>query len=208
MNITVFGANGKVGSLLIHRLLSQGHYIKAFVHGRIPFTVDPRLQIIQGDIYNADEVAEATGGSEAVISTLGSWGSARKDILFTGMKHIVPAMESKGINRIISLTGADAWLRNETPDFIHRISHKALQIGAPKILMDSEKHLELLALSKLDWTVLRSPIMNENGDKSFKLSTTRPQPWATIHRNAVVEALMTLFAENSFVKQSPFITRS
>jgi putative NADH-flavin reductase len=106
MKITVFGANGNVGRLVVENALHQGHEVIAFIHGDNPFKASDKLSVIKGDIYNQKDVEKALNGSQAVISTLGSWGTPNKNILSAGMKNIIPKMQDAGINRIISLTGA------------------------------------------------------------------------------------------------------
>lgn len=177
MRITVFGASGNVGRLLVTQALWRGYYVNAFVHGSSNLEKNNNLQIITGDVYDPESVLQATKNVDAVISALGSWGTPKKDILSAGMRNIIPAMQSNGIKRIVSLTGADARASNDTLTPIHRFSHALLGIAAGKILMDGETHIELLEQSGLDWTVIRSPIMNERGDVSrFRLGNARPAP--------------------------------
>lgn len=96
--IAVFGANGRVGSLVVSELLTRGYGVRAFVHG------EPRERLtgvtyIQGDVADAAKVAEALTGADAVISALGSWGTPSKDILRTAMKTIVPLLEASDTRR-------------------------------------------------------------------------------------------------------------
>lgn len=46
MNITVFGATGHVGSLVVEKLLAGGHNVSAFTHGTHHFADNTRLRII------------------------------------------------------------------------------------------------------------------------------------------------------------------
>jgi putative NADH-flavin reductase len=206
MKIVVFGANGRVGSLVVAELLSRGHKVKAFVHSGSKFKDNPNLEIIKGDVYNAKDVDTAIHGSNAVISALGSWGTPKKNILTEGMKNIIPAMQQNKVKRIVSLTGSDASAPNDAENLLHRVSHLALLVVASKILKDGENHIKLLVESKLDWTVLRSPIMNDKGSK-FIVANTRPKPWATINRKSVVLAMMDLIESNQNLNKALYISR-
>ncbi len=129
--ITVFGASGKVGRLVVAELLGRGHNVVAFVHSQKLTEKDfvrdsvhdakatKNIRIVQGDIYNAVQVAAALSGSQAVISVLGSWGTKRKDILCSAMRAIIPAMEQQHIQRIVSLTGHDARTEGDNIDQFH-----------------------------------------------------------------------------------------
>lgn len=207
MQITVFGANGKVGSHVVRGLLDRGYTVVAFIHGSHQFSENPNLKIVQGDIYSADDVKRALVGSEVVVSALGSWGTPKKDILTEGMKNIIPAMQDANITRIVSLTGADARVKGDQLSVIHRISRSLLGFVAPKVLHDGEEHIRLLQESALQWTVLRSPVMNERGTPMYKLSNSRPMPWTTIHRRAVAEALINQINATSELQKCPYLSR-
>ena len=208
MQITIYGASGKVGRLVVELALERGYQVVAFVHSSPPFTEHNNLRIVKGDIYNAKDVATAVKGSEAVISTLGSWGTPKKDVLTSGMQHIIPAMQSSGMRRIISLTGSDARAAGDSKSLIHRFSHTAAKIGAGKILADGERHIMLLEESDLDWTVVRSPIMNNRGDApKFALTNERPMPWATINRRSVAQCMVDLSCSSEHQQEAQYITR-
>ena len=208
MKVAVFGANGRVGNLVVGILLEQGHMVRAFVHGSTQFTEHKNLEVIQGDIYSASEVSGAVAGSDAVVSTLGSWGTKNKDILSVGMRHIIPAMNAHGVSRIISLTGADADADGDRHSLLHYFSKTLFGLAAGKVLQDGEKHMELLAESGLEWTVIRSPVMRETGSKTFVLDRRRPSPWATINRHGVAAAMAMLVTSAKFTRAAPYIHRS
>lgn len=208
MTIAVFGASGKVGSLVTQKLLADGHHVRAFVHGSSPFKPRKSLEVIQGDIHLSDDVERALAGCHAVISCLGSWGTPSKDILTVAMHHIVPAMNAHKITRLVSLTGSGAALPGEKLPLIDRLNRALLLVAAGKILRDGEEHLRILSESNLDWTVLRSPVMTSGNETPFSLSGRAPSPLATIPRASVVTALVSQLSNYSHLKRAPHIHRS
>jgi putative NADH-flavin reductase len=208
MKVVVFGANGKVGSLVTDILLLAGHEVRAFVHQASSLHDHPNLEIVEGDIYEAQQVQDALHGTDAVISALGSWGTPKKDILTVGMRHIIPAMQIHGTRRIISLTGAEARAYGDKLSPLHRLNHIAIRLLAGKVLKDGELHIQLLEDTDFDWTVIRSPIMKSSGSpKAFVLSDKRPQAWQRINRAAVATAIVSQLADTHYIQQAPFITR-
>lgn len=206
--ITVFGANGKVGSLVVSLALKRNYRVVAYVHRGHNFSKHSNLVIQQGDIYNARDVAKAVTGSTMVISALGSWHTSRKDILTSGMKNIIPAMEKHGIQRIVTVTGAGAWDDGDHINILQKFLHSMLSKVAPKILHDGEEHIRLLRASNLDWTAVRSPTMTNWGKKdTYALRMKLPSPFATINRHSVATALLDLAASNQYINQSPVIYR-
>ncbi|MEO6513333.1 MAG: NAD(P)-binding oxidoreductase [Candidatus Saccharimonadales bacterium] len=208
MQITVFGANGKVGRLVVRKLLDEGHDVIAFIHRHSNLSEHPGLTLVRGDIHDGHDVGQALQGSNAVISTLGSWHTREKNILSSAVERLVPAMRTAGISRIISVTGAGAFTAQDTPNLFDTTQHVLLNTIAPKVLRDGEEHIRLLAESGLDWTVVRSPVMNESGGSAYQLGDHFPLPWQTIRRQAVVDCLVAQLNDTSRYGEAPFITRS
>lgn len=208
MKVIVFGASGKVGQKVVAELLERGHEVRAFVYDNSPFDEQENLEVILGNVKDPSSVKRAVKGQDAVISTLGSWGTETKDILSEGMKNIIPAMKESGIERIISLTGADARYSKDEVQLIGKLTRPVLKLVAPKILSDGEKHIELLDGSNLDWTVIRSPVMNEKGGVNYKLANKATLPWRTINRNSVALAIIDVLESGEWSKQAPVIFRT
>lgn len=207
MKVIVFGANGKVGSIVTQKLLAADHEVVAFIHGQNTLADHPHLRVVQGDIRNTTDVKDALLGVDAAISTLGSWGTKSKDILTVGMHSVIPAMQAQGIQRIVSLTGSGAKAPGDKWGVIGKSGRLLLKVIAPKILADGEDHLSQLAASSLDWTVVRSPVMNNKGTTNYHLNEHIPGPFDTINRHAVAQAMVDQLTSTDFVKKSPHIHR-
>lgn len=209
MHVVVFGASGKVGRLVVAQLLNGGHTVTVFVHKSSPFEPSDSLKIVRGDIYAAADVAAAVQGADVVMSALGSWGTKSKNVVSTGVAHIIPAMQLHGVRRLITLTGSDAVVPGERISLLTRLTRGLfLLTPARKILKDGDAHIAQLAHISLDWTVLRSPPMNTRGNAThFILTAKRPKPWMTIHRTAVAQAMVALATDEQSFRQAPFIAR-
>lgn len=208
MHILVFGANGKVGSLVVKKLLADGHKVRAFIYQGDQSSDNPNLVYYKGNVKDIDDVRSAMIDIDVVISCLGSWGTKTKDILSSGMKNIIPAMEQKNIPRIISLTGHDARAKGDVLSLSHRLSHYALGLLAPKILHDGEQHITLLENSNLQWTVIRSPVMTNGPQDKYTIRQKRPFALATIPREAVVQAIVDQLGRKSESQRAIYIGRS
>ena len=208
MKIIVFGANGQVGSLVVDELIKQDYEVVAFIHGKNNLPKNNLLTIFKGDIYNSENVSSAMKGCDVIISALGSWGTPKKDILTSAMKNIIPEMKEQKIKRIITLTGADALASKEKPTIAQKITRPIFTVLAKNILEDGENHIALLENSELDWTVVRSPVMNNIGNpKKFYLSNNPPNPFRTINRRSVAIVLTNQITDTAFIHQAPYIYR-
>ena len=205
MQITVFGASGKVGRLVVAALSAQGHSVVAFIHHSNPFQDDATVRTVSGDIYNASTVENAVHGSDAVISTLGSWGTPTKSVVGAGTELIVAAMKKNQILRLITLTGGGALTSTDRPGLSDRLTRRLLEVVAPKILSDGERHIRILEGSDLDWTCIRSPAMTGKGGSAYILNMKLPSLFALIPRAAVVACIVDQINEQAFIGQAPVI---
>lgn len=207
MQITVFGAGGKVGSRVVRLALAAGYDVVAFVHTAAPFLERKGVKIIRGDVNLPEDVRLALVGSDAVVSALASWHTEAKDIQSAGMLNIVTAMKTIGIKRIISVTGTDARFKGDQPKLANKVSRYILGIIANKVIVDGENHMKILDASGLDWTVLRSPVMVQSGPATYHLQLGITPPWLTIPYDAVAHALVNEVEDKYHFHQAPFITR-
>lgn len=206
MNITVFGASGKVGRLLCTELLRRGHSITAFVHNNAGIlTASEQLKIVAGDVHTPNDVLPVLSGCDVVVSCLGSWGTKSKDIVGTATAVIIPAMQQNGIKRFVSVTGSAAMVPGQKLSLVDSLTRTLLGLIAKPILVDGEKHLQLLSKSSLDWTAIRSPAMSSGTSTGYMLSTKSPALWVRVSRASVVCALADVIEQGSFVGEAPFI---
>ena len=204
-NVVVLGAAGKVGSLVVADALADGHAVTAFVHGNHELPEHSRLRVVKGDVYNRADVEAALAGADVVVSTLSSWGTPYKDVLAAAMTNVVPVAERFGIKRVVSLTGADARVADDDMSLLHRVSHAMLIMIGGKVLRDGERHVELLRQSRLDWTVVRSPVMTNARSTGYLLDNHRPAPWALVSRRAVARAMVDQIVSRENLRQAPYI---
>jgi len=205
MRLTVFGASGKVGRKVVEEAVKDGHKVVAFVHSKNPFQNIDNVLVVQGDINNIEDVQKALEGADSVISALGSWGTKTKDVVSSGAKNIVSAMEQNGQKRLITLTGSGARWSEDTPNFFQRINHSFVGLLNSKVLRDGEEHIRILEASKLDWTVVRSPIMSSAKKKKYKLDFIEPAVYERVSRHAVARCMVDLLKNASYIRKAPHI---
>jgi putative NADH-flavin reductase len=205
MQVTIFGASGKVGSLVVKDALRRGYDVVAFVHSHNPFLSSGQLTVVKGDIYNANDVAEVVRGSGAVISCLGSWGTPQHNVLSSAMERIIPAMTEQRVKRLVTLTGIGV---REHPGWLVRTTLRLVS-GLPvgKVFLDAQKHLQLLGQSSLDWTVICSPVMNNMGGDEYHLSLRTGLPLVTVSRTSVAAGLLDQIEATDYVCKTPVIHR-
>ena len=110
MQITIFGASGKTGRLVVQQALSRGYQVVAYVRDatKLSFT-DANLKVVQGQLDDLDMVKQAVTGSQAVLSALGPTGKKESDQQISlGMANILNALDTLDIKRFIVLSTTSA----------------------------------------------------------------------------------------------------
>ena len=154
MRVIVFGATGSIGHLTVQELLKEGHDVTAFARNpqKLSFT-DPKLFLIAGDAFDAEDVRAAVKNHDAVVITLGSGMSRRSIIRSRGTKNVIRAMHTHSVRRLIcqsTLGAGESWVNLNF--WWKRVMFGALL--AP-VFRDHELQEQLVEVSGLDWTIVR-----------------------------------------------------
>ena len=162
--ITVFGANGQLGSHFVSQALMKGFKIKAFVRNAANYIhVDnSNLEVIEGNATKIGDVEKVISNSDFVVSCIGN--SKKAQIMFKSHDNILNAA-SKQTNTpkciLISSIGCGgtSWI----------IKQMLMLIGGKASFMDYEKaDKKELAMKNqfhlywLDLTLLRIKKVKEN----------------------------------------------
>ncbi|MDQ3790025.1 MAG: NAD(P)H-binding protein, partial [Actinomycetota bacterium] len=106
MRVTVFGATGGTGKQVVDQALAAGHKVTAVA--RNPEAVDGErdgLTVVPGDVLDAESVAAAIAGSDAIVSVLGVADRKQPTTVYSaGVANMVRAMGDGGPRRIIALS--------------------------------------------------------------------------------------------------------
>jgi len=151
MKITLMGATGQTGSLVLSKLLAAGHDVTALVRTPSKMTVqDPNLRLVQGDVLKRDDVTQVVAGSDAVISVIGARTLKPDTICADSARIVIEAMHSTGARRFVCISGAG--LNDNAGFIIQRIVRPLL---LKNVYADAIEQDKLIAASELDWTIVR-----------------------------------------------------
>jgi putative NADH-flavin reductase len=153
MKVLVIGATGRLGYQLVHTALDKGHEVTAFARNIEEFgQVHPRLHLLKGDVLYPSLVEAAVVAHDAVISVIGVRKfSGPITLLSRGMHHVVSAMETHGVKRLLAVTGAGILQEDD-----HRLIMDSLSFppNLQNISLDHRAVYDLLVQSQLDWTIV------------------------------------------------------
>ncbi|WP_223592974.1 NAD(P)-dependent oxidoreductase [Neobacillus bataviensis] len=152
MNICLFGATGRVGSVILENSLSNQISVQALVRDLEKLNTDSGglLKVRTGNVLNEEDIAQTMKGTDIVISALNTDGNST---LSQSMPLIISNMKREGIKRIITIGTAGILQARSAPHLFRFQSSESKR----KSTLDAEEHLKaylLLKASGLDWTVV------------------------------------------------------
>jgi uncharacterized protein YbjT (DUF2867 family) len=163
LQVTVFGATGKIGRHVVDQLLAAGHTVTAYARNpsKLP-TTQPNLTVIQGGLNDPAGIGRAVAGADAVISALGP--SLRRGATGTpvsdGTRTIVTAMHA-GARRFIGLATPSVADPRDRPTLKSKLLPVLARLALPNALTELRGMTDAVTSSELDWTIARITSPND-----------------------------------------------
>jgi len=161
MRITVFGATGQIGKLLVKKALDEGYKVVAYVRNaeKLANLESPRLTIVEGPLNDTKRIEEAVVGSNAVLSMLGptEWRKVGDMPITHGTQNIVNAMKKQGVKRLIAI-GTPSSIPDPANDKFS-LTMRLLRLSVKYTMTNAFKEFsgigDVIQKSGLDWTIVR-----------------------------------------------------
>ena len=149
MKLALFGATGRVGGEILKRALADGHHVKVLVRSE-KLDAHPNLEMIIGDVRNAENVEKTVAGTSAVFSAI---GTDRTTTLSDAAPLIVDAMEKHGVKRVVTIGTAGILDSRLSPGLLRYEGGDSKR----KLTFAAEEHESVYRLfekTSLQWTIV------------------------------------------------------
>lgn len=161
--VAVFGASGFIGRKVVEKLATAGVPQRLFVRSKkrvADIETGPRIEVVAGDVRNADEVRNAIAGCNAVIHLVAgaptSWPEFER-LFVSGLKNAADAAIEHGVKHFLfasSITSLYLGNRNEvitenTPvdrKWRKRCDYARAKVICENLLLDLHQHSGLPAV--------------------------------------------------------------
>ena len=150
MELTVFGATGRTGRLVISHAIERGHSVTAFV--RSAPTGDALAgadRVVTGDARNPTAVVSALRDAEVVVSAMGPRGPDPGAVYSEAIGTVARAMQGSGPRRLV-IAGNSRVLDDEP-----------LTGPYAGVSQEHRDALATLRASDLDWTVVATSLLTD-----------------------------------------------
>lgn len=206
MQLTVLGATGGTGRLVVEQALDAGHHVRAVVRDPAKLTVrHDRLAVLRADVFAAVGLVPAIDGTDAVVSALGARG--RKDtgqVCSRAVRALLEAMERTGVRRVVAVSaqpvlrsgaGEPFWFRTTVTPIVRAVYRN--------VYADLEVMERLLAGSDTDWTVLRPPYLTDKpGTGRYRTALEENVSGSSLTRADLAKALLDVVGDPGTVRHA------
>ncbi len=153
MKVLVIGATGLTGTHLIQKLLARGDDVTALARNPDAITVKhDRLRVARGEARDAESLARALAGQNAVVSAFGPRSLKKDDLQEVFMRNLLAAMEKTGVKRLVNLSAFGAGdTASQALWFFRLFMNTVLR----NLYADKNRGERMLLESKLDWINVR-----------------------------------------------------
>ena len=157
------------------------------------------VRVVSADARDAEAIAGAIAGQDAVVNALGAANLGPSTILKTAMAHIVAGMRNHEVTRIVAI--ASAGIDREIPPPVGWLAHWFLR----NVLADHRGAADLLREGDLAWTVLRPMGLTDGPLTRVVRSTSHgvPRGGREVSRADVAHFLVDALARESSLREAP-----
>ncbi|WP_316829048.1 NAD(P)-dependent oxidoreductase [Pedobacter miscanthi] len=210
LKIALIGATGKAGAYILKALMAQKFRVKALVRNPEKLLVNhSTLEIITGDVKDAETVHSFIQGCDMIISALGMGQPASEKTIFTqSTVNILKAMDAIHLKRYIVITGINVDTPADEKDAKTQFATKWMYDNYPVSTADRQKEYDLLTESNLDWTLIRLPLIMQTDEQTAVGTSLINCDGDQINASNLAQFIIEQLGEEAFVKRAPFIWNS
>jgi putative NADH-flavin reductase len=207
MKLLIFGATGRTGKPLVNQALEQGHHVSAFVRSSGKLGINhPNLEIIEGNILNANQVSAAVKGKDVVLSALGIDDLKPNTVLSDATAICINAMNEHGIKRFICETSIG--LGDSEPQMGFFFGKIVIPFFLKYVWADKQLQEKFIMQSNLDWIIAR-PSGLIDGEKTGKYKVgfvSTDHLSMRITRADVADFMLKQLSDNTYLRKAVSIS--
>ncbi|MBB6502589.1 NAD(P)-dependent oxidoreductase [Pedobacter cryoconitis] len=205
IKIALLGATGKAGKYLLQELLLQGYQVKSLIRNPENYSIThPLIEIVKGDIKDLETTRLLLKDCNCVISAIGQ-NKDEELISSLATSNILRVMEELNIKRYILLTGMNLEVAGDQKSPKNTEATKWMKATFPIFVADKQKAYEMLKESKMDWTLLRLPWIEQTTERRGVQVDLQDCPGELISTTDLADFLIDQITATAYLRKAPFV---
>ena len=212
MKITIFGANGAIGTHVVNNALQHGNEVTAYVRRADAMDIKhENLEVVVGDLQDRKQIEKAIVGTDIVISTLGPYMETSRVVkdtpISSGYEVIIELMKKLNKKRLITIGTPTYRNDGDRKDFNNVLFPFILKHVFPVTHFKSQRMGRIIKKSGLDWTVIRfiDPKIKHK-DKPVVVTLDGTTKKTRISRESIASFIYKVASENLYIQQMPTVS--
>jgi putative NADH-flavin reductase len=207
VTLAVFGASGRTGQALLCAAANQGLRIRALCRPTSRVETGPHVDILRGEITNADDVERTVEGTQGVACVFGPRPPYAEVFCAAATQRVIEAMVRCGVSRLICQTGAmvGSDVSHWTPGV--RLMVRLFRRQQPAIAADRAQQESVVKASALEWTIVKPPRLTD-GPATGRVRTSpdlRVSLFSRISRRDLAAFLISECVAARFMRQAAYV---
>jgi putative NADH-flavin reductase len=209
MQITILGAAGQIGKVIVHEALKSGYQVKVLVRnsGKLGELRD-KVEIVEGNLLDEKAVGMALMDSKAIINVSGAVKEPNQVDKFQKIGRIlVEQMKEQNITRLINISLAVIALPQEKLDmqrnalklFVNLFYRRKKQVqeAVMKIILEDRN---------IAWTFVRPAMVSGKPGTGKVLADDKKLPGTTIMLEDLGKFMVGQIKSSEWIKKAPLVT--
>ncbi|WP_438347854.1 NAD(P)-dependent oxidoreductase [Paenibacillus sp. FA6] len=152
--VVLFGANGKIGQLIMKEALDRGYEVTAVVRDRTLLTeLYENLHVVEGNVMDCDDVTAICEGHQAVISAFGPVHGEEEGLVKVA-HSLVEGVRRSGVSRLLVVGEAGSL---KVASGIQWMNTEEYPLESKPLAIAHEQAYEIYSNSDVDWTYCSPP---------------------------------------------------
>lgn len=205
MRIALFGASGKTGTQIVGSADRRGIDVTAYA--RSPLELDSGgtgHRVVQGELSDADRIAEALVDADAIVIALGQYRPWRRaPVIVDGVRRIVATAVDRGPGRLVYLSALGVADGRADATLVFRALVRPLVLRG--VYADHAVDEALIKTSSLDWTIVRpNNLTNAAATGRYRAGAGLPDrfPIGFLSRADLAEAMLDAIDDPATIKSA------
>ncbi len=208
MKITVFGARGAIGRLVVKLALERGWAVTGFARTTDDIPAAPGLELVRAELSDEEAVARALRGSQAALTAFGPpFGRLKGGAapLTDGIRLIARTMEEAGVRRFVVLATPSVPSDEDRPSRKVRLVVRLVRLLIPDAYREIVGMGREAVGSGLDWTVVRQLLPDNRPPSGVVAGFVDRSTRFAVSRADVARFMLDQVEDETFIHRLPLI---